>query len=265
MQDPDLDKLLRKWATAEADADATRDCPTLSILWYHESDGQDLGQHAEHVPDCPRCQKRLALIRTELAHTRGLRVVGGGRRAFIPTMLKVGAVAASIALVFTLWSTADAVSFDADIALFASSAYSIPDAGATRGHTATPSATVEPELDWVAQALSDESVQAAVTSQRETLGEILFELSAVRLTFDAERGLAVAPTIDEPTARALGLFDFVTTDREATERIVDALVRTLPGASPDHRSALRRALYNWRMKNVFGQSTATGALPPTGH
>ncbi|MEE9293917.1 MAG: hypothetical protein V3W34_02985, partial [Phycisphaerae bacterium] len=82
MPEPNLDELLRKWAEAEAAIDIGRDCPPLSILWYHQTEGQELAQHAEHVATCPRCQKRLDFIRTELAKAHGLRAVGPDRREY---------------------------------------------------------------------------------------------------------------------------------------------------------------------------------------
>ena len=251
MPNPNLNDLLKRWAESEAATDAATDCPPISVLYYHETEDQDLGQYTDHVATCKRCQKRLTLIRTELTRARDVQ----------PAVLRLSsamrwgggalALAASVALVFVLWPSANGGPFDAQVAAFANYAYR---SGLETRGDGTPSnqPLAEAPEEWITEMLGTKQAHDALGDRFISDGLILGELRSGGLVLDADGLPAVAPNIDVGTARGQDLADLIEEDRDATERMVDALVRALPEASEKDRTALRRALNRWRAKNVFG-------------
>ncbi len=251
-QEPNMDDLLKKWAAAERAGELGKDCPELSVLFYHVTEGRHLDEHADHVAACPRCRKRLDLIRRELARLRGLRVLGVQVRRPVRWAAGFLALAASIALVFALWPEP---SYEAPVAVFARFAYLRPDDATLRGggtSTARPGDSIAGMPDWVRQVLADEQVKQALREQKSVSGKIRLELRYERLLFDQDLGLTVAPGVDRDSDHGRLLGDWVMRDRKATERIVDAIIQHLPGATETDRSAIRRALNDWRAAEDFG-------------
>jgi tetratricopeptide (TPR) repeat protein len=82
MAEPKLDDVLKAWAAAERERDPGKDCPAISLMWLHVTEGQPLGEHANHVAGCARCQRRLDVIRHELWQTER-RPVGTGARVIL--------------------------------------------------------------------------------------------------------------------------------------------------------------------------------------
>ena len=248
-----MDDLLKKWTEAERAGDIGRGCPELSVLFYHVTEGQHLGEHSDHVTACPRCRKRLDLIHREVAQARGLRVLGVPVRRPVRWAGGVLALAASIILVFALWPEPTP---DAKVAIFAPFAYAWPDDATMRGEGTSPSQPADPTQgmpDWVVQVLSDEQVKAAIDEQRARSGKVMYELRTTgRLMFDQDGGLTIAPDVDRDSEIGQRLDVLVTRDRQATERIVDALIRFVPEATRKNRSAVRRALNHWRATDLFG-------------
>ena len=249
---PNLDDLLQKWAEAERAGDIGQDCPDLSVLFYHATEGQHLGEHSDHVAACPRCRKRLDLIHRELAQARGLRVLGVPVPRPVRWAGGVLALAASIALVFALWPEPTP---EDHVAVFAPFAYAPPDDATMRGEgvsTSQPDDATGGMPDWVAQVLADEQVKQAIDDQEGDRLRLRYELGTGRLIFDPDRGLILAPDREKDSARDQVLEGLVTRDRQATDRIVDALIRLLPEASEKNRPAIRRALNDWRAVHDFG-------------
>lgn len=284
-----LDKLLKRWSAADAADDTARDCPPLPLLWYHVSEGDDLDPYTAHVPECPRCQHRLTILRAELAKAGApllpsksgertvtsngldragaplLRGKGGGRtkmpgtlgerRKTIPFLLAASALAASIVLVVLLPTAPEVPSFVPLLNEFAEQVYSLPPDSPMRGVNRPPfnpgaPGTRQAERSSLDRLLADQRIIAALADQERFELEIRMELNNERLILDPDGRPTLAPTIDEATARRLT--DLLAKDRAATERLVDALLQALPDASESDRPALRRTLARYRAKAVFG-------------
>lgn len=257
MSEPNIDHLLKEWDEAERAGEIGKDCPDLSVLLSHVTEGRDLAEHHSHVTDCPRCQKRLDLIHGELAQAGRLRVLGVPVRRSMAWAGGALALAASIALVVVLLPEP---TIDAQVAVFARFGYAWADDATMRGEGTSPSQLNDMTAgipDWVAQVLSDEQVQAAIDKQKGDWAKVMHGLRAVqppRLMFDQDGGLTIAPHIDKDSDLGQQLDVLVTRDRQTTERIVDAIIRLVPRASEENRPAIRTALDSWRAKNLFGQS-----------
>ncbi len=255
---PDLDSLLKKWSQAELATDVARDCPPVSVLWYHECENESLGQYAEHVSTCVRCEKRLTLIRKELTEAHGLQSVGRRRserptRRVRPVLFKIGvlAAAASIAVVFIIYPSANDKSFDNQIAVFSRLADAARSGGATRGDAGEPITGDSPDQPaWVTQALADPQVESPLKELSANVPPIMSGLCNGELALDAEGRVSATPI-----ARDKELLDMPGRERCAIDTLVDALLRHLPGATESDRPAVRRALLRWRAINDFGQTT----------
>ncbi len=67
MNDARLNRLLSELVDSEAANDLGHGCPGLPLLFAHETEGRPLGEHERHVQACPRCARRLEIIRAEVA------------------------------------------------------------------------------------------------------------------------------------------------------------------------------------------------------
>jgi len=76
MDEARLEELIRKlhdlplddcWTENPFSVPPSRDCPAFARLWVYASSGQPLGSAADHVEQCPRCQRLLEIMRQELA------------------------------------------------------------------------------------------------------------------------------------------------------------------------------------------------------
>ena len=230
MPNPNLNDLLKRWAESEAAADAATDCPRVSVLYYHETESEDLGQYTDHVATCKRCQKRLTLIRTELTRARGVQ----------PAVLRLSsamrwgggalALAASVALVFVLWPSANGGPFDAQVAAFANYAYR--SGLQTRGAgTASNQPLAEAPEEWITEMLGTKQAHDALGDRFIIDGLILGELRSGGLVLDADGLPVVALNVDDATARTEGLTDLIEEDRDATERIVEIFHQSCRQAS----------------------------------
>ncbi len=262
MSDEKLDALLRSWGEADFADDVGRDCPPLSVLWYHEADGRDLGDQADHVAGCGRCARRRGLIRAELARAKVPRVLRMPVRSPVRWGGGALALAASIALAFVLWPQAEQPSLEDQIAVLWRYGFAEDDNGASRGAESTGVAPplaggVEPEVDampeWVAGVRADPDVRSALEALSDNEVEILSASRAGEITLDPDTGLNLSPDFDAPTARTEGLLNWIERDRQTIDQVVEALLRHLPDASQSDRAAVRQAVNRRRATQVFGR------------
>lgn len=150
--------------------------------------------------------------------------------------------------------------FEAEVAAFAARAYGDP-ASAVRGdevepgrsgqQTLHPPAIADPQA-WISVTLDDTAVSDALATHAATGGIILGELDRGRLRLTPDGRIELAQSVDQSSAQGGRLLDLIEEDRTASQNIVDALTRHLPGATSKHQASLSQALNRWRAEHVFG-------------
>lgn len=258
MTDTQLEQLIREWYrqglsdTEEGQLTASEACPPLTLLWRHVAEHRPLGEYDDHVADCDRCRRLTAIIEKERSRLEAMpaAAVAAGRR----TLSRVGgllALAACVAFVVVSWPQA---SFDGRIAtLWKNYDYQSSALSPDRGRDATTPGRQQPDQpEWVRALLADDEARRALDRQSRLGGRLLLEITGQRIRVDPNGRLSIAPGLEEDVVGVLGLEDLIQEDNALTDRIVDALMRYIPGASDKDRPALERAFRHWRAENVFG-------------
>jgi hypothetical protein len=259
MTERDLERMIGDWYRRdsargeELRALPSADCPPLTRLWQHHAEGRPLDEHEHHVERCDRCRRLRQIIERQHAPSTTTTVTSatalpGRSRAWLFVAGPTLAAAACLALFVVSWSQPD---LDANVAVFAERAYLSFGATPMRGDEGE-AATEGDEADpaWLARMLADPAVVEAITVQGDGDASLALWTGKGLVHVDRDGRLTMASDIEDLTTRTR-VATLIDENRRATEQIVDALMRYLPGASQKDRPTVQRSVNRWRAKNVF--------------
>lgn len=254
MSDAELERLIKDWYRQAESRDPpapSRQCLPITRLWRHVTMGDGLGGNEEHVASCDRCRRLCEIIEREHIISVLADSSAGRPRRMVYAVSGLTALAAWLALAVFSWPRP---SFDAEVALFCQAVYSIGDPATLRGGDDPRADAVQSDVpDWLAQALADPQVQAALEEQNRITMRIVQHLKYGRLRIDNDDGLVLGPGVGDLNTRAR-LNELIEREREAKAGIVEVLVRRIPDASNGDLPELQRLLDQYRARKTFGHS-----------